>query len=275
MVRTNNEDNLWAEDITEIPETGFTSCGLYLIADGMGGHQAGEVASGMAVQIIPEALKEGLKSAEKMLDPNKLIAQAIEKANREIFDSGIGSPQLFTMGTTVTLGFRLDNQLYIGHVGDSRAYMVRKGRLIPLTEDHSLVARLVKEKLITPQEAKTHPEKNKIFKCLGVAARIEVDSTRQVSGKKWLTLGAGDILLFCSDGLSGYVSDADILNCLLHAESAERACRELVNLANIGGGEDNISVIVVYASTPTSALKLSETKLEISTKKRRQNIATG
>ncbi|MHB8105601.1 MAG: Stp1/IreP family PP2C-type Ser/Thr phosphatase [Dehalococcoidales bacterium] len=273
LVRVNNEDYLFAEDISEIEDADFTSCGIYIIADGMGGHQAGEIASGIAVKKIAEYLKEGLKSAEKLDDPNKLVNQAIEGANREIYDAATASPELFTMGTTVTLGFRLDKRLFIGHVGDSRAYLLRKGRLHRLTEDHSLVARLVKEKVITPEEAKIHPDRNKIFRCLGIAAEVEVDSYRQVSHKKWLSLDVGDTLMFCSDGLSGYVEDAEIQDCLLQADGAERACRELVNLANLKGGEDNISVIVVRAIKPPVEPKPAKEKPDTHiTRKRHQNI---
>ena len=275
MVRANNEDNLFTLDTTEIAVAGLSSCGIYLVADGMGGHQGGEVASDMAVKIIPDFLKERLKSAEKLLDPDKLIGQAIQKANQAIYDAALDTPDLFTMGTTVTLGFRLDNRLFIGHVGDSRAYLVRKNRIRQLTEDHSLVARLLQERVITPEEAKNHPDRNKIYRCLGVSPRIGIDSYRQVSGKKWLPLEVGDILLFCSDGLSGYVSDEEILNCLLKADGAESACQELIRLANLKGGEDNISVIVVRAITVTGERRLPALKPDRQiTRKRPQELST-
>lgn len=275
MVRANNEDSLLALDTAEIKRAGVTSCGIYLVADGMGGHQAGEVASNMAAKIISDSLQESLNLAEEPLVPDFIIERAMEKANREIYNTARGTPHLLTMGTTVTLGFRLDNRLYIGHIGDSRAYLVRKGRILQLNEDHSLVARLVKEGIITFEEAKNHPDRNKIYRCLGVATGVDIDSYRQVAGKNWLSLNSGDSLLFCTDGLSGYVSDAEILDCLLHAGGAESACRELVRLANLKGGEDNISVIVVRVIMPPVELLLSDIKPDMNvTQKRDRDIAT-
>jgi protein phosphatase len=168
-------------------------------------------------------------------------------------------PQLFNMGTTVTLGLRLDDRLYLGHVGDSRAYLMRKGRMHQLTEDHSLVARLLKEGLITAEEAKNHPERNKIYRCLGISTDIDVDSYKQVGGKECVVLRGGDTLLFCTDGLSSCVSDKENRDCLLRADGAESACRELVSLANRNGGEDNISIIVVRVM-PLSAKSSSDKK---------------
>jgi protein phosphatase len=241
----------------------------------MGGHQGGEVASEMAVKIISDSLKESLKPAAEPLNPDKIIKKAIEKANQEIYNAALSTPELYTMGTTVTLGLRLDNRLYIGHVGDSRAYLVRIARIRQLTEDHSLVVRLFKEGIITAEEAKTHPERNKIYRCLGVSARVDTDTYRRVGGKDWLTLINGDILLFCSDGLSGYVSDEEILDCLLQAGGAESACRELVRLANLHGGEDNISVIVVRVITAPAAPRLPEIMPDINTtRKKPQDLLT-
>jgi protein phosphatase len=267
IVRTNNEDRLFAEDVVDLEGKDFKSYGIYIVADGMGGHQAGEIASDIAVKSISIIIKDKLETNEKISDPNQLIAAAVEKANQEIYKTATTSPELFTMGTTVTLGLRLDERLYIGHVGDSRAYLVRKNRLHQLTEDHSLVARLVKERIITAEEAKTHPDRNKIFRCLGIMEKVAVDSYQKVSGKKWLSLETGDILLFCSDGLSGYVSNAEILKCLLLPDGLERACRELVNLANSKGGEDNITIIAVRANTPPK--KSPEIKPEINITRRR------
>lgn len=258
MVRENNEDSLLVLNSEEVGVKSAESSGIYMVADGMGGHQAGEVASDMAIQIISETLSDSLNHGGGRLSPNLLIGQAVEKANTEIYNMARSKPQLFNMGTTVTLGLRLDNRLYIGHVGDSRAYLVRNGRIRPLTEDHSLVAQLLKEGMISAEEAKTHPDRNKIYRCLGVSTRVDIDSYRKVGSKDWLSLHRGDTLVFCTDGLSGYVSDADYLDCLLHADGAESACRELVRLANLKGGEDNISVIVVRVVMAPVTLSLSE-----------------
>ena len=258
MVRENNEDSLLVLNSEEVGVKSAESSGIYMVADGMGGHQAGEVASDMAIQIISETLSDSLNQGGGRLSPNLLIGQAVDKANTEIYKKARSKPQLFNMGTTVTLGLRLDNRLYIGHVGDSRAYLVRNGRIRPLTEDHSLVAQLLKEGMISAEEAKTHPDRNKIYRCLGVSTRVDIDSYRKVGSKDWLSLHSGDTLVFCTDGLSGYVSDVDYLDCLLHADGAESACRELVRLANLKGGEDNISVIVVRVVMAPVTLSLSE-----------------
>jgi len=269
-VRENNEDSLLALDTREDAGAGWETCGIYLVADGMGGHQAGEVASGMATRIIPEALLEGLKRARKPVSPNLLIKQAIRQANREIYQAAQDEPSLFTMGTTVTLGLRLDNRLYIGHVGDSRAYLMRKGRLRQLTQDHSLVAHLIREGIITAEEAKTHTERNKILRCLGVTPETEIDSYRQAGGKDWLALKSGDSLLFCSDGLSGYVPDEEIRDCLRKGREAGETCRELVRLANLKGGEDNISVIVVRVIPSSGKKRPPEKTPEPSATRRRR-----
>jgi protein phosphatase len=156
------------------------------------------------------------------------------------------------MGTTVTLGFRLDNELYIGHVGDSRAYLVRKGKMRQLTEDHSLVAQLIKEKVITPEEARTHPDRSKILRCLGVSGETRIDSFNPEGNEHKLNIQYGDVLMFCSDGLCGYAPDDEILSCLNKKEDAKTLCQSLVNLANLKGGGDNISVIVVKTGTSAS-----------------------
>jgi serine/threonine protein phosphatase PrpC len=259
IIRENNEDSLFVLDSGAMTKK---SGGIYMVADGMGGHQAGEVASDMAVNIISKQLSNILKNGEGRMSPDLLIGQAVEKANEEIYEKARDKPELFSMGTTVTLGLRLENRLYIGHVGDSRAYLVRKGRIRQLTEDHSLVAQLYKEGIITAEEVKIHPERNKIYRCLGISTKVEVDSYRKVGGKDWLPLHNGDILLFCTDGLSGYVSDTDCLDSLLHADNAESACRKLVNLANLESGEDNISVIVVRIVKVPVTVPVSEVKLD-------------
>lgn len=260
MVRENNEDSSLALDMSEPNSFGAESYGVYLVADGMGGHQAGEIASEMAVRIISTTLVDSLRQATELPSPSQLVKQAIEKANTEIHDLASSNPQLFAMGTTVTLGLRLDNELYLGHVGDSRAYLVRKGKIQQLTEDHSLVAFLVKEGAITPEEAKTHPERGMILRCLGVSDKVTVDTYHQADNEYKLTLLSGDSLLFCTDGLTSYVSDNEILDCLRKGNDSHSVCRELVNMANTRGGGDNISVIVVRVRSGASKGILSKGK---------------
>ncbi len=240
-LRENNEDCLFVLD-TDAPNTlGAQSFGIYLIADGMGGHNSGEVASETASRIISETLLDSLKPVSRAQSPSHIVKRAIEKANKEIYKLAGAKPELEAMGTTITLGLRLDNQIYIGHVGDSRAYLIRQGRILQLTEDHSLVAYLLKEGKITPQEAEIHPERGKIFRCLGVPGNVGADVLNY-------TLCNSDSLLFCSDGLNAYVSDDEILDHLLLREAASQTCKKLVNLSNSRGGGDNTSVIVINIS---------------------------
>jgi serine/threonine protein phosphatase PrpC len=245
MVRKNNEDTVLALDIHGANTFSAESYGIYLVADGMGGHQAGEVASEMAAQIISETLLDGLRQETQSLSPPRLIKQAIEKANTEIYHKAGDNPELLTMGTTVTLGLRLDKSLYLGHVGDSRAYLIRKGKIRQLTEDHSLIARLLKDGVISPEEAETHPDRSKILRCLGVTTEVKIDTCKQTSKHDRLSLDIGDSLVFCTDGLTNHVSDEEIRDYVQKGEGAEVICRELINLANLRGGSDNISVIVV------------------------------
>jgi protein phosphatase len=245
MVRRNNEDSSLALDVSEPNTLGAESYGIYLVADGMGGHQAGEVASEMATQMISATLLDSLRQASESLSPSHLVKQAMERANTEVYNMAGSNPEFSTMGTTVTLGLRLGNELYLGHIGDSRAYLIRKGRIQQLTEDHSLVACLLKAGAITLEEAKMHPDRGKILRCLGVSAGVTIDTYRQTGNQDKLTLHNGDSLVFCTDGLTGYVSDGEILDCLQGGGNAHSICQDLVNLANLRGGEDNISVIVV------------------------------
>jgi PPM family protein phosphatase len=249
MVRVNNEDSIFVLNKCESRKQGAESYGVYVIADGMGGHQAGEVASKMAVKVISTYLLENLKPDSGSINGFKIVEEAIQKANNEIYNAAISKLELNSMGTTVTLGLRLNNILFVGHVGDSRAYLMRKGKLQQLTEDHSVIAQLRKEGVITPEEAENHPDRGKILRCLGVSEDVKVDGYSESDNEHKMTLRNGDNLLFCSDGLTGFVSDVDILNCLKNKDDSITICRSLVNLANLKGGGDNISVIVVKVNS--------------------------
>jgi PPM family protein phosphatase len=237
-MRKNNEDRLFTLEIDQPDGLGAASCGIYIVADGMGGHQAGEVASAIAAKMISFSLLQNLKNISLSRFPSCLIKQAINEANREIFSLAARNPDLYSMGTTVTLGFRLDDELYLGQVGDSRAYLIRTNRIQQLTQDHSLVAQLVRKGAITAEQARFHPDRRKILRSLGVASDVTVDTFSQ-------TLLNGDTLVFCSDGLTGNVSDGEILQYILQTDDAYQACERLIDLANFRGGDDNISVIVV------------------------------
>jgi len=254
-VRKNNEDCVFTLDGREPNAFGTESYGIYVIADGMGGHRAGEVASEMATQIVSTTLIDSLRREGKSRSPSNLVKHAIEKANKQIFDMAASRPELYSMGTTITLGFRLDDALYLGHVGDSRAYLIRKGMIRQLTEDHSLVAQLLKEGKITPEEAKKHPDRGVILRCLGTSDSVTVDTLIQNDKERRLTLYNGDILLFCSDGLTSDVPDNEILDCIEERNNAREACRKLIDLANYKGGGDNISIIIVKVYQESSSLE--------------------
>jgi len=245
MIRQNNEDACLVLEISRSTDSGKNSYGLYLVADGMGGEQAGEVASSKAVEVISSAVLENLITPpDKLQSPFELVRNSIEKANSEIYNMARKSPQLSTMGTTLTLGFRVNNELYLGHVGDSRAYLIRDGIIKQLTHDHSVVAGLLKAGLITPEEARQHPDRGKIFRCLGSSPNVAIDTYREVGDEEKLDLQHGDSLVFCTDGLTAHVSDEEILAEVEKSNGACEACQRLIWLANERGGTDNISVIV-------------------------------
>jgi len=254
-VRKSNEDCVFALDGREPNAFGAESYGIYIIADGMGGHRAGEVASEMAMQIVSTTLIDSMKREGKSRSPSNLVKHAVEQANKQIFDMAATRPELYSMGTTITLGFRLDDALYLGHVGDSRAYLIRKGTIRQLTEDHSLVAQLLREGKITLQEAKRHPDRGTILRCLGASGDVTVDAFIQNGEERILTLYNGDTLLFCSDGLTSEVPDYEILDCVEESNNATDACRKLIDLANYRGGGDNISIIIVKVCQESSSLE--------------------
>jgi len=243
LARTSNEDSLFQIERSAANAAGASTYGLYLIADGMGGHSGGEVASTTAMRTISTIILESLR-ANTPIQPTVLIRDAIERAHRAILTIASADRALRSMGTTVTVGLRLDLELYLGHVGDCRAYLARDGRLHQLTEDHSVVAALLRQGDITPQQAISHPDKGKILRCLGVTQHVDVDTRLRETGEGRLTLRPGDRLVFCSDGLTQGVSDVEILDCVQRWRP-RRACGQLVRLANAKGGTDNTSVIVV------------------------------
>ncbi|TFU27664.1 PP2C family protein-serine/threonine phosphatase [Thermus tengchongensis] len=203
--------------------------GVFVVADGMGGHRTGEVAARLAVETILEHLK-GVEPSPRVL------LQALERANERIHQEA-QRPENRGMGTTATcLVLDLPYAL-IAHVGDSRAYLLRKGELTLLTEDHSWVAERVRQGLLSPEEAKTHRWRNVITNALGSFPQARVDLLG-------LKLEPGDVFLLCTDGLSGVLEDRTLLEVLKHFPP-EEAARRLVALANEWGGPDNVSVVVV------------------------------
>ena len=203
---------------------------LFAVADGMGGAQAGEVASKLAAAALKEPPPDGSSG------PEKVIA-LIQEANRRVYERAASDPATSGMGTTITVALVDGSEVTIGHVGDSRAYVVRGGELEQLTEDHSLVNELLKSGKLSREEAETHPQRSVITRAVGTDPDVDVDAFTVAAGE-------GDVFLLCSDGLTDMVGDADILHIVeKHRDDLDRATKALVSAANRGGGEDNITVI--------------------------------
>ena len=236
-VRSNNEDS-----ITTDVDNRFA-----VLADGMGGHQAGEVASGMAINVISEQLREFVaryrNSGDRSTLESKTLTQAIQLANTAIFEVSRSRPDCAGMGSTVVVTLLSDSHICIGHVGDSRLYRLRGSNMEQLTEDHSVVQELLSRGLITPEEAKTAYNKNLVTRALGIDDQVAPEVTS-------VAVQEGDLYLLCSDGLNDVLQDEMIKQILiLYGGSLEETARTLVNEANARGGPDNISVILIRTGT--------------------------
>lgn len=210
---------------------------LFILADGMGGYKGGEIASKLAVvsakNFITNNFPKIIKEKEEIL---KLISDAIEYANFVVFEKSKESPEISDMGTTLDICLIYNNKVFIGHIGDSRVYRIRKNVIRKLTNDHSYVAQLVKEGKITKEEAYNHPRKNMLLKAIGCSSLVEPD----VMYKGFIK---DDILLMCSDGLTNMLKDEEIYQILL--ENPEKPVDVLIKRANQNGGSDNITAIIV------------------------------
>jgi PPM family protein phosphatase len=215
---------------------------LFAVADGMGGAQAGEVASRLAAA----AFREFHEVDE--LAPDERVRALVQEANRRIYDRARSDTGATGMGTTITAALLEGEQVTIGHVGDSRAYRLREGELEQLTEDHSLVADLMRSGRLTPEEAETHPQRSVITRALGTDPEVDVDTMS-------VEASPGDVFLLCSDGLTTMVADEQILELLAGASSLEEAAKALVKAANKGGGEDNVTVVLFTLEGDAAALE--------------------
>jgi protein phosphatase len=222
------------------------SAGLYLVADGMGGHTAGQVASKLATEGTVQAYRR-VASADASL--TEKLRYCVAAANREVFDTAQKKPELQGMGTTLVALLAGRGRIALAHVGDSRAYLIRGGRVRRLTDDHSLVAELVRRREITEVAARGHPHRHVLTRALGVRRSVEADLAE-------LTPAVGDVVVLCSDGLTGHVQDAEIAKAVSHNDDLDAVCEGLVDLANARGGEDNITVALVRCDenepTPSS-----------------------
>ena len=229
-VREINEDYFYIS-------TSLDEVQLYILADGMGGYNGGEVASKLAVQTAKNYIENNFKETEKDRDSIiQLLGSSMEYANMVVYEKAKENPELQGMGTTLEICLIYNNKVYIGHVGDSRIYRIRKQFIRKLTQDHSYVQKLVKEGTITNEQAAHHPQKNMLMKALGCNAFLEPD----VMVKGFLK---DDILIICSDGLTNLVDQQTIYE--MASKNIEQATKDLVNLANDRGGYDNITVVVI------------------------------
>ncbi len=237
MKRNHNEDNLLL-----LPEER-----LFVVADGMGGHSSGEVASQIAVEEVAEFFRMTSQDLEitwpykmdkqKNYDENRL-ATGVKLANMRIFEKASSETKYKGMGTTiVTVYFAKDSEVVVGHVGDSRVYFFRENTLRQVTEDHSLLNDYLKAKKLTPEEIEAFPHKNVIVRALGMKDTVTVDINR-VEPKD------GDIFLLCSDGLSGMVPDKQIEQILQSQPDLDKACAQLIDAANANGGNDNVTCVL-------------------------------
>jgi serine/threonine protein phosphatase PrpC len=213
-------------------------CGqtVFAVADGLGGHQGGEVASAAAVEPLARLDGRSFKDAGEAAEA---LAAAIREANEAILDRAAGDPALYGMGTTVTAAVAGGGYLQLAHVGDSRAYLLRGGTLEQLTTDHTVVGELVRRGRLTPQQAAVHPERSILTRAVGLDPRVPVDLPDP------LEVQPGDQLLLCSDGLTEAVADGRIAELLSAAPDGQVACRSLIDAANDAGGPDNITVVLV------------------------------
>jgi PPM family protein phosphatase len=199
---------------------------LFAVADGMGGAQAGEIAARIAASVLRESSGEAA------------VVELIKEANRRVYEAAAGDQARSGMGTTITAALVGDDTVQIGHVGDSRAYRIRDGRLEQLTEDHSLVAELVRSGKLSPEEADVHPQRSVITRTVGTDPDVDVD-TFSVEARP------GDVFMLCSDGLTTMVADESILQIVeRNRASLQKTARALVDAANKGGGEDNITIVL-------------------------------
>jgi serine/threonine protein phosphatase PrpC len=233
LVRQRNEDALGYLEPTDA-EVRTAKGSVFLVADGMGGHRGGEIASQLAVETILSSY-----FASRETDPAKAIDRAFKEANRVIMEKSTSDVSLHGMGTTCTALVFRRSEAFVAHVGDSRAYRYRAGTLEQLTEDHSLVGEMVRSGILSDDDARFHPRRNVITRSIGTHEDLLVDVSAEPLG-----LANGDVFVLCSDGLTSLVSETDFKSAL-GSNGPAQACAALVDLANENGGKDNITVQIV------------------------------
>ena len=254
-VRHGNEDQFLIADLThalqarqsslEEPEVRYSSPQgyLFLVADGVGGNAAGERASALAVNTVESFILDTLNWCARLqsADGNQVLAEfqrALVQADAKLFQEARNRPELYGMGTTMTLAYALNNELFIAHVGDSRCYLLRNGMLYRMTNDHTLVGEMLRHGALKPEEAAHHRLRHVVTNVVGghdQGVKVELHK---------LPLEAGDGLLLCSDGLTEMVAETEILSLLFGTDDPATACDLLVDRANKAGGKDNVTVVV-------------------------------
>ncbi len=238
-VRDHNEDTALVITAAQEGDRALSQFGLFIVADGMGGHQHGEIASSLAARVAAHQIAQRahlplfLQGQGDVSHPDwgEILTDAVQAANRAVSRDVPGG------GTTFLCSLVLGTQTYVAHVGDSRAYVLTAAGLDQITEDHSIVNRLVKVGELTPGEALEHPQRNVLYRAVGQADKVEVDTHVR-------TVPAGAHLLLCTDGLWNSVSEERIVQLVEDASSSQGACEDLVCAANEAGGRDNITVIL-------------------------------
>ncbi len=221
---------------------------LFIVADGLGGHRGGKVASSMAVDIVGREYY-----ACEYDDIYKSLISAIEKANREIYEKGKSDEALERMGTTCTTVVIRQPYLYLAHVGDSRAYIIRDNIIKQISTDHTLVEEMVNSGIINKKDAKNHPDSHILTRSLGIHSEVEIDILDPP-----IKLEDGDVILICSDGLTVYLSDEEIKK-IVKKHSPEEACEKLIDIANSRGGRDNITVEIIKINDALNGAILGDT----------------
>jgi len=214
---------------------------IFIVADGMGGHNSGEVASRMAVDLSEEYLLKFLQPGLGEENILPFICDMMTEVNRCIYSKAKESDENFGMGTTFIIGMFFNGKFFIGHVGDSRVYLLRDGSLQRLTTDHSYIEELIKTGSLSREEARNHPRKHVITRALGCEENVDIDTY-------CVDVNSDDLFVLCTDGLTNMLSENDILSIINSNDEPQYICSELVKLANERGGEDNITVIIVKNS---------------------------
>ena len=241
-----DEDSIITLNLNYVSNSKETEIGIFIVSDGMGGHNAGEIASSTGSKVVAQDIINGLiHGLSENRNPNDvshyklLLEKSIIRANCIIHSDSIKNKEHDGMGTTIVAALIIGKNLYLGNVGDSRAYLINKDKICQLTKDHSLVQELLDNDKITTEQAINHPKKNIVTRIVGYYSNIEVDTFH-------CNIVSDDEILLCCDGLTDLVSDNEIKEIVINTDDSQKSCEKLVKLANDYGGNDNISVILIH-----------------------------